>query len=205
MSRLLGQRYARSDLTLANVFTVARLVMIPIFGFLWATRDDESALWVFVLAAATDLIDGFLARFLNQKSQLGALLDPLADKLLMVVSLLVGVHVGAVPSWLAVVVIGRDALLALGVVGLGVIWKGRHGPSSWQPTRIGKYAMFLQTVSIVSAIVEDILSPEGFRPYVQVIMVAAAILTMVAGAQYSIRAALALRRPRTDPLTSQEG
>jgi cardiolipin synthase len=185
-------RYARSDLTLANAFTGARLVMIPIFGYLWLAGASESALWVFGGAAATDVIDGFLARFLNQKSRLGAFLDPLADKLLMLVSLSVGVYVQAIPVWLAICVVSRDALLLLGVVLFGLLWRGRHGPDTWRPTRIGKYAMFLQSTTVAAAIVEDLIHPPGFLPYVQAVMIVTAALTLVAGAQYVVRAVVAV-------------
>jgi len=189
-------RYARSDLTLANFFTGARLLLIPVFGWLWATGDDARALWVFGVAVATDLVDGFLARYLNQESRLGALLDPIADKFLMLVSLVVGVYVGAVPLWLAACVIARDALLAGGALAFALIWRGRHEPREWRPTRIGKYAMFLQSSSIAAAILEDLLHPRGFGPWLQVVMVMTAALTILAGAQYAARAALALwRRP----------
>lgn len=190
-------RYTRSDLTLANAFTTLRLIMIPIFAWQWAFGDHEVALWVFVGAALTDVIDGFLARYLNQKSRLGALLDPIADKLLMLVSLVVGVYVGAIPLWLAVIVIGRDAVLLAGVTTFSLgPWRDRHGPGAWRPTRIGKYAMFTQSVTVIGAILEDLLSPPGFRAYLETIMIATATLTLIAGAQYVTRAAFALARTR---------
>lgn len=193
-------RYARSDLTLANAFTGARLIMVPIFGYLWLKGASESALWIFGGAAATDVIDGFLARYLNQKSRLGAFLDPLADKLLMLVSLSVGVYVQAIPVWLALCVVSRDALLLLGAVGFGLVWRGRHDPDAWRPTRIGKYGMFLQTSTVAAAIVEDLVHPPGFRPYVHVVMIITAGLTLVAGAQYVVRAVVAvLRTSRAHP------
>jgi len=187
-----GPRYTRSDLTLANAFTGLRLVLIPVFGWLWAHGENERALWVFGVAAATDAVDGFLARWLNQMSRLGALLDPIADKLLMLVSVLVGVHVGAVPLWLAVIVLARDFVLLVGVVVFSTAWRDRHGMSAWRPTRLGKYAMFSQSVSIILAIVESTLAPVGLRAYVESVMVVTAALTLIAGAQYTVRAVRAL-------------
>lgn len=169
---------------------------IPIFGWQWAAGDHEVALWVFFGAALTDLIDGFLARFLNQKSKLGAILDPAADKLLMLVALLVGLKVGAIPGWLVAIVIGRDAVLLCGALILSRWFRGQHGSAAWRPTRIGKYAMVLQSMTIVSAIVQDILAPPGFLPYVQVFMVLTAALTLIAGVQYTGRAVLAITRSR---------
>jgi cardiolipin synthase (CMP-forming) len=187
-------RYSRRDLTLANAFTAVRLILIPVFGTLWLNGEDERALVIFAVAVLTDLIDGFLARFLNQKSRLGALLDPIADKTLMTVTWIVGVSVGAAPLWLAAVIIGRDLVLGLGVLVLIVAWKDRHGPGAWRPTRIGKYAMLFQSLSIVLIIIDDTLTPTGLRPWVQSVMMVTAIMTVIAGAQYIVRAFLAVRK-----------
>lgn len=187
-------RYTRRDLTLANAFTVLRIVLIPFFGWLWYRGENERALWIFGIAAATDLLDGFLARWLNQKSPLGALLDPMADKMLVFVALIVGMLLGDIPVWLAVVIIVRDALLAAGAIAFSTRWRDRHGPSEWRPTRIGKYAMFMQTVSIVLVIVDSTLGPSGLRGYVEVAMLWTAMLTAIAGVQYILRAARTLRQ-----------
>lgn len=187
-------RYTRRDLTLANAFTVLRIVLIPFFGWLWYRGENERALWIFGIAAATDLLDGFLARWLNQKSPLGALLDPMADKMLVFVALIVGMLLGEIPVWLAVVIIARDALLAAGAIAFSTRWRDRHGPSEWRPTRIGKYAMFMQTVSIVLVIVDSTLGPSGLRGYVEVAMLWTAALTAIAGVQYILRAARTLRQ-----------
>ena len=190
-------RYTRSDLTLANLFTFARLVLIPIFGWLWLRGDGERALWIFAIAVATDLIDGFLARWLDQRSRLGALLDPIADKVLVLVALVIGMMVRRIPVWLAAVILGRDALLAVGTLLFSTRWRGRHGPASWRPTRIGKYAMALQSVTIGLVIVWSTLGLRGLGDYVQVAMVFTALLTITAGAQYTVRAARALRKEST--------
>jgi cardiolipin synthase (CMP-forming) len=185
-------RRAHSDLTLANVFTGARLILIPIFGYLWATGDNLSALWIFGVAVGTDLVDGFLARTLNQESRLGAFLDPVADKLLVLVALLVGIRVGAVPVWLAVCVVARDLMLVVGFGALG----GRRDPEMWRPTRIGKYAMLFQSLSIVTTIIDRTIAPRGLRAYVQAVMVAAAATTIIAGVQYAVRGHLAMAARR---------
>jgi cardiolipin synthase (CMP-forming) len=188
-------RYARSDLTLANFFTATRILLVPVFGYLWAIGEAERALWVFAAAASTDLVDGFLARFLNQKSRLGALLDPIADKLLMLVALLVGIKIGAIPVWLAAIILARDLLLLVGVVLLGTVWKGRHGPQAWRPTRVGKYAMAFQSFTIAMTIVDTAIGPPWLRGYLESAMVITAIVTVAAGAQYTLRAIGEVRRP----------
>jgi cardiolipin synthase len=189
-------RYTRRDLTLANAFTVLRIVLIPFFGWLWYHGENERALWIFGIAAITDVLDGFLARWLNQKSPLGALLDPMADKLLVFVALIVGLLRGEIPLWLALVIIARDALLAAGAIAFSTRWRAHHGPSEWRPTRIGKYAMLMQTVSIVLVIFDSTLDLPRLEAYARVAMLWTAVLTVVAGTQYILRAARALRQGR---------
>lgn len=123
-------------LTLPTVVTVIRLACIPIFVVLVATGDRRH--WVaaaFLLAAvgATDWVDGQLARRLHQVSTFGKVLDPLADRLLLVVGALSIIAVGAVPVWVAVLFLAREGLVAGGfliVVALGgrrldVMWAGK--------------------------------------------------------------------------------
>jgi cardiolipin synthase len=198
-------RYTRSDLTLANAFTIARIVLVPFFGRAWLRGEGERALWLFGVAVATDLVDGFLARWLNQRSRLGALLDPIADKFLVFVSLIVGTAVGAIPLWLAVLIVARDAVLAVGAILFATRWKDRHGPAAWRPTRIGKYAMALQSATIALVIVASTLDLPDLRDYARSAMVLTAILTVTAGVQYTIRAARALERrpPRSSHVESQ--
>jgi len=148
---------------------------------------------VFLIAAATDVVDGFLARWLNQKSRLGALLDPIADKLLMLVALIVGLSIGQIPAWLAIVIIGRDTILGIGAILFATRWRDRHGPASWRPTRIGKYAMALQSAMLILVIL-DTTTRLRLRAYAEAAMVAAALATVVAGGQYVYRAARALAR-----------
>jgi cardiolipin synthase (CMP-forming) len=179
--------YTRADLTLANAFTALRLLLTPLFAWTWLRGDNWGALWLFAVAVVTDLLDGFCARYLNQASRLGALLDPIADKLLMLVALLVGARVGAIPVWLAAAVIGRDTLLTAALV------VRRSREVAGRPTRIGKYAMFLQSASIAGSLVEKAMTPPGLMGYLQVIMIATAATTLVAGAQYTVRAAFAIR------------
>jgi cardiolipin synthase (CMP-forming) len=187
-------RYTRRGLTVANLFTAARIVLVPFFAAAWVAREDVRALWLFSIAAATDLVDGFFARWLNQSSRLGALLDPIADKLLVFVALVVGLLRGEVPPWLAAVIITRDGVLATGAVLFATRWRRHHGPVAWQPTRIGKYAMVMQSVTIAALIIDSAIGPAGMRVYVEVAMIWTAVLTVVAGTQYVLRASRALAR-----------
>jgi cardiolipin synthase (CMP-forming) len=180
--------------TLATLFTIARIILIPVFGLLWAKGQNDTALWVFVAAAVTDILDGLIARALHQHSRLGAILDPAADKLLLLVGYLVGTFVGAVPLWLAALVIGRDVLVAFGAGVFAWILRGRHDPDQWRPSRIGKYAMFVQSLTIALALYQSVFEPRSLRPWLEVTMLVAGALTLASGIQYvgiGLRACLA--------------
>src|SRR5262245_9467813 len=97
---------APARLTFATVLPMPRIVLVRVFGVLWASGSLRAALGVFAAAALTDVADGFVARYFHQKSELGALLDPAADKLLLLVSYLVAVATGILPGWMAAMVVG---------------------------------------------------------------------------------------------------
>jgi cardiolipin synthase len=99
-----------------NLLTVARLLAVPLIIWLILTEQHGYAFGVFVAAGLTDLVDGYLAKTFNMKTDVGAWLDPLADKVLMVSVFVVLTYIEVIPLWLTVLVIARDVaiLLALG-------------------------------------------------------------------------------------------
>ncbi|MEO7077505.1 MAG: CDP-alcohol phosphatidyltransferase family protein, partial [Rhodococcus sp. (in: high G+C Gram-positive bacteria)] len=100
-------------LTVPNVLSTLRLLAIPLFLYLLLVPEaDGWALTVLLLSGATDWLDGKLARALDQSSQLGALLDPLVDRLSVVSALAAFVARGIIPWWVAAILIGRDVVLA---------------------------------------------------------------------------------------------
>lgn len=103
----------RTVLTVPNLISALRLLLVPAFAYLALAGHDLAALLVLAVAGATDWLDGKLARLLQQYSRLGELLDPLADRLFIIVTLLVLAGRDVVPWWLVVVVLSRDVLLAL--------------------------------------------------------------------------------------------
>lgn len=112
-------------LTLPNVISAARLVLVPVFAVLLVRGEDLWALAVLALSAATDWLDGTLARRLHQQSRLGELLDPAADRLFILVTLLVLAWRDVVPPGLVAAVLGRDVLLTVVLV---VLVARRIGP-----------------------------------------------------------------------------
>ncbi len=125
-------------LTIPNVLSVLRLLGVPLFlWLLLGPHADAWALVVLMISGFTDWLDGVLARKLNQMSALGALLDPLADRLYIVATLVGLVLRHVIPLWLAIVIVGRDAVLALI---LPLLRRAGYGPPSVH--YLGKAATF---------------------------------------------------------------
>jgi cardiolipin synthase len=139
-------------LTTANQITLLRMLLIPAFVLLVVYGHPGSALIVFAAAGITDGLDGLIARMAGQKTSLGAFLDPMADKLLLVTTFVVLTipEVGLVnrlPLWLTVLVISRDVgiVLTVAVVNLAV------GHRTFRPSLYGKIATgtYIATVAVV--------------------------------------------------------
>jgi cardiolipin synthase len=169
-------------LTIPNCLTASRLVLAPVFLALYVRGDEVRALAAFAAAAATDLLDGLAARALDQQSQLGALLDPIADKFLAACALLALAARGELPWWLPVLVFSRDGCQLVGAATLRAL--GRAVPIA--PTRIGKYATFLLAATVVGALGTgfEAWDPPRARPVVAALALLAAEFVAVSWAQY---------------------
>jgi len=128
-------------LTLANQLTLLRIILIPAFVLLLIYGKLGAALVVFVIAGVTDALDGLIARLARQGTSLGAWLDPMADKLLLVSTFVVLTipsipMVNHLPVWLTVTVISRDIV----IVGVVAIVNLAVGPRTFKPSLLGKAA-----------------------------------------------------------------
>ena len=144
-------------MTTANKVTILRILLVPFFvvELLYYLRSGNewfrlTALLCFGTAAVLDGVDGYIARHFNQKSELGAILDPLADKLLLVsaivtLSLNHSNYLGEIPLWLTGTLIGRDVLLLMGV---GVV-RFTVGKVTVRPRMLGKIATVLQMTVVI--------------------------------------------------------
>lgn len=101
----------RLDVTLPNLISLARLLLVPAIIWMITAGWNATAFAIFVVAGIGDAVDGFIARHFNQRSELGAYLDPLADKALIVsIYVTLGI-IGAVPRWLVILVVSRDIMI----------------------------------------------------------------------------------------------
>jgi cardiolipin synthase len=123
-------------LTLPNVITLVRLSCLPVFLWLLFGRDNRAAAaWLLAALGATDWVDGYLARHMGQVSELGKVLDPVADRLLFLVGGAAILVDGSVPTWFALAVLVRETLVggttlvlaALGARRIDVTWFGKAG------------------------------------------------------------------------------
>ncbi len=141
----------------------------------------REALLVFVVAGLTDAFDGMIARLTGKKTELGAFLDPLADKLLILSAFVTLVLLGRLPVWLVIIVVSRDAILAMG--GL-VIYVMTHSLKI-EPSLTGKLTTVLQLIVVTLSLV---LMSYGTRlSLMTVLQWATAGVTIISGAQYVLR------------------
>ena len=150
---LLSKLEAReSNVNLPNLLTVGRILLIPIFVLILSTPTPNRSIVaaiIFVIAAVTDLLDGYLARRHSQVTQLGRFLDPIADKLLVLSGLILLVQFQRVEAIVAILIISRE----LAVTGIRAIAASGGIVLSTETT--GKYKMTAQVVAIVLLILED--------------------------------------------------
>jgi cardiolipin synthase (CMP-forming) len=111
-----GKRRVSIPTSIPNIITLARILLVPIIVWAIASSQMEIAFAVFVVAGVSDAVDGFLAKRFNMTTELGALLDPLADKALLVsIYMALGIW-GAIPRWIVILVVSRDIMIVAAVI-----------------------------------------------------------------------------------------
>ncbi len=172
------------NLTAANQLTILRMLLIPAFVILLLYHYRGWALIVFLAAGLTDLLDGLIARATGQKTTLGAWLDPMADKLLLVTMFVMLTLPGTgsanrLPVWFTVLVISRDVaiVLTVAVVNLAV------GPRTFRPSIFGKIATATYILTGVAALYFNYLDQPS--RIVSGFMYASLVITLVSAADYA--------------------
>jgi cardiolipin synthase len=170
-----------SVVNIPNTLTVMRIVIIPGFVTAIIYGEHRLALYLFILAAVTDLLDGLLARLTNQKTELGTFLDPLADKFLLVTSFILFSVYGWIPKWLTITVISRDLIVVVGWLLLTLI----YNKSKVEPVLLGKAAIAAQLVLLAYVLLS--ITVPSVPPVPDLLVVLTAALTAVSGIQYIYR------------------
>src|SRR5436309_1817045 len=177
-------------MTTANKITVTRILLIPVFVMMAVYYGRTHEFWqrwtavaVFVIAAASDGIDGYIARHYNQRSKLGVILDPIADKGLLLAGIItlsltswseVEPESGKFPVWFPVLVISRDAILLVGTLVLYLL----NGKVQVKPHWTGKIATVLQMVAIGWVMLQLRVIPLLY------VVLAAGVFTLISGIVY---------------------
>jgi cardiolipin synthase len=185
--------------TIPNAITLARLACLPLFLYLLFGRDDRSsAAWLLAAIGATDWLDGYLARRLNQVSTFGKVLDPTADRLVFLVGAVALLIDGSVPKWFAIATLVREGFVAIVALVLAAA-----GARRIDVTYVGKCATLglLMAYPLFLAGESDIFFHSPGRVAAWVIGVPSLLLSYYAAAGYAplARAALDSRRDRTAP------
>ncbi len=168
-------------MNLPNYITLLRIVLIPFFINLMIYGYDREALIVFVAACITDALDGLIARLTNTQTKLGAFLDPMADKLLIISAFVTLVLLEMLPVWLVIIVVSRDVILVLGSIAL--YFTGHDFVA--KPTLIGKTTTLLQLVTVTLSLVLRNYGTE--MRLMTILQWGTAGFTLASGVQYVVR------------------
>jgi cardiolipin synthase len=176
-------------LTLPNVLTVFRMALTPVFVSLLFYQKFVWALGAFILAGITDGLDGLLARRFQQQSPLGRILDPIADKMMLVTSFVVLSMRGVfptplpkhlpVPFWVTITVISRDIFILVGAVAINMV----SGFRAFQPSFLGKVSTVVQIVA-VAAVILAAQTRVGTGYYLPTVYTSVFTLTLLSGIHY---------------------
>ena len=168
--------------TVPNQITLLRLGFLPFFLILISYEEYRWALLILVAAALSDGIDGLLARKLNQKSALGAYLDPIADKLLLSSSFVILAMKREIPWWMTIIVLSRDILIL--IVGAVIILISGYRP--FPPSLLGKATTMFQIILVFVVILGAAFPELGLGMVKQALMYVVGVLAVVSGFHYSV-------------------
>ena len=178
-------------MNMANIITIVRIILVPIFLVILLTEMQNKeiiAVIIFLVAAISDALDGYIARKYNQITDLGKFLDPLADKLLIACALLALVHLGKVEPWVAAVIILREIVIA--AFRFYFLVKDAAFSASW----MAKQKTAFQNISIAFIIVSEKLPfEEYFFSIGTGLLYVAVFLTIYSAIEYFVKYSRALK------------
>ncbi|MES2193027.1 MAG: CDP-alcohol phosphatidyltransferase family protein [Pseudomonadota bacterium] len=168
-------------MSIPNIITLGRILLVPVIVWAIASNQMAIAFAIFIVAGVSDAVDGFLAKRFNMASELGALLDPIADKALLVSIYIALGTWGAVPRWIVILVVSRDLMIVAAVIVSWLVGK----PIPMKPLMVSK----LNTVAQV-AFAALVLASLGFGfnplPYDHILMGFVTVFTLVSVSLYLV-------------------
>jgi cardiolipin synthase (CMP-forming) len=170
-----------NTLTIPNLISILRLVLVPAVVLAMLQARWDWAFAGFVIAGASDGVDGFIARRFNQQSRLGAYLDPMADKLLLVSVFVVMGFTGQLPLWLVVTMVSRDALIVCAILLSTVM---AH-PVEIKPFLVSKANTAIQIV-LAAVVLGELAFAVRLDPLRQALILLSGVLTVASAAAYLV-------------------
>ncbi len=172
-------------MTVANIITIIRILLVPIFLVILLTEMHNHEVISFIIlliAATTDAVDGYFARKLNQVTELGKFLDPLADKLLVAAALLALVHLDVVAAWVAAIIIMRELFIT--AFRFYFLVQDNAFSASW----LAKKKTFAQVIAIAILIISNKTpNPVLCHQIGTIVLYIAVILTVYSGVEYIVK------------------
>lgn len=170
-------------MNLANKLTVLRIFLIPVFMVFLLGKipyGAQIAAGIFIIAAVTDILDGYFARKRNEITNLGRFMDPLADKLLVSAALISLVQMGKLSAWVVVIIIGRE--FTISILRAVAAAEGRVIAASWW----GKAKTIFQIIAIISFLINNFPFSYINFPFDTIVMWIAVVFTIISGVDYII-------------------
>ena len=193
---------ASNIVTVPNLLTFLRMALIPVFASLLYYGYTGWGLTVFMIAGISDGIDGFVARRFDQESELGTILDPIADKLLMTTAFLIltmpnifAAPGKSVPFWVTAAVIGRDVLIVTVAAAINIM-TGFHG---FKPSWLGKLSTLVQVVAVGLILISAV---SGYTFYLPTTYFFVAFLAVLSGVHYIFFVARLMNQGKSSNETS---
>jgi len=181
-----------STISIPNILTLVRILLTPVFVILLLRDLFPMALLVFAIAGISDGLDGLIARYMNQRTPLGAYLDPAADKLLLISSFVALAVLGIIPPWVTVIVIARDVIILLGLA----IFTLTEKKYEISPTLVSKCTTTAQIVTVLVTLYDP--THMKLAMLYPVLLWCTAILTTLSGLHYIFIGMNILQEPNSD-------
>lgn len=183
---------ATQAINLPNIISILRFFIT--FYFIYAVYQGRMrlALYLFLIQGISDLLDGFIARVMNWKTELGAYLDPIADKTMLVAAFVMLYIVGIIPLWLTALVLGRDIVIAGGYL---VLYRYANNIRP-RPTIFGKITTVLQIATIVYVLWSWSIPGSTLKEYTPVLFIVTGLSTVISGTHYVIGGFKTLKKSR---------
>lgn len=177
-------------MNLPNKLTILRIILVPIFMFVLLVKIPYGQLFaalIFIIAASTDGLDGYIARKRKQITNFGKIMDPLADKLLVSAALISLVQLGQISGWVAIIIIGRE----FAVTGLRSVAAAEGVVIS--ASKLGKFKTVSQIIAIVAILINEIILKIIGIPLGEYFMYLAVFFTLYSGWDYFSKAGKLLK------------